>query len=82
MTATLRKDGTIDFHRSSGLLSIESITRQAARLFVESHKRVMETEKAWRTQETVNALRKSCGIEPERTTIRFSIGIRLPETTK
>lgn len=75
MSATIRKDGSIDFHQSTGLLSIESITREAARVFIESHKKVAQIQENLAARDRVAELRKSCGAEPhyERMTIRIGI---------
>jgi hypothetical protein len=74
--ATINKDGTFDFSpTSSGLHSIESITREALRMFVKSHEKVMKIEKDFEDQRRLGELRKSCGVEPEMMRIK----IKLPE---
>lgn len=68
--ATINKDGTINFSGSKGLLSIEQITRQATKMFIEMQKR----RDIWDTQNRVSELRKSCGAEPQYVKIKFCLG--------
>jgi hypothetical protein len=76
VTASVRKDGVIDFKARSGHLSIDTITRAAVDMFVRDTEKSLRIQREWATRNRVDELRKSCGVEPERTTIRFNMGIR------
>jgi hypothetical protein len=75
MTATVRKDGSIEFN--SGLLSIATITREAVRVFIDSHEKTRKLMEQWETADRVNKLRESCGADPVHATMR--IKMYLPE---
>jgi hypothetical protein len=76
VTASVRKDGVIDFKAHSCLLSIDTITRAAVDMFVRDTEKSLRIQREWAARNRVAELRKSCGVEPERMTIRFNIGIR------
>ena len=69
MTASIRKDGTISFGSSSGLLSVESITRIALGVLKETQ----EANDRWDAQERIRQLRSSCGVPNEPMTIRIGL---------
>lgn len=80
MSATIRKDGTISFGNSTELLSIDQITREATKLFMESHARVQKISDDSLARDRVAELRKSCGAEPEYE--RMTIRVGIPGMTK
>lgn len=74
MSAKINKDGTIEFGKSKGLLSISDITRQAIAVLADMEKKRM----AWEEMNRVNELRKSCGAAPKTITIRADFSTRKP----
>lgn len=69
MMATIRKDRTIEFGQAGGLLSMETITRQAFNLLEKNARLPKEFDDNRRIEE----LRKSCGISPPKSTIRIKL---------
>lgn len=70
MSATLNKDGTIDFGTSKGLLSPRDIANQAFAILGN----MQAKRAAFDEFNRVNELRKSCGAEPVK--LKMTIGIR------
>jgi hypothetical protein len=74
MTATVNKDGVIDFSpRNTGLLSIATITNMAARMLIDSQGKSRKLTQEFETRDRMNKLRASCGIEPEKVTMRIKM---------
>jgi len=67
VSATIRKDGSIDFSPINSLLSAEVINRGLFLFLKDMDRHYKDFEMSNRLYD----LRKSCGVEPPKTTIRI-----------